>query len=118
MTRTQFTSEPANCKRLAELLGDPVLATAIQIAVAELQPKEPLSQMGDIIHQAALEAMKTRGANLVVSGIFTLTQPLKKPSEQPMEYDAEATKALEQQGFSKEEIAKIRQEYQLTQNAS
>lgn len=107
MTRFEFVSQEGLCKQLRDVLEHPVLASAIEIAKQEITPKEPLSQHGDLIQQAAIGGMKYRGAAEFLAVLNLLTIPLKPRTKDTQgEFDQAALDAMVAQGYSLEEAKK------------
>lgn len=115
MNRIQFISDPRMCQRLNELLTDPVMVEAMSIAIRECQPSEPVLLKGDLLQQATLEGMKTRGANIYQSALRSLTNPLKEQSSLGQEYDEAALQSLIKQGYSESEAKQAMKEFHSTQ---
>ena len=79
MTRDQFRSNREMCRHLNDLLNDPVLMEAFSIAFNEGQPAAPDVAKGDLIQQAALSGSRTRGMNIFLNNLRSLTDPKAQP---------------------------------------
>lgn len=110
MNRVQFTGNEQLCRRLHELLNDPVMQYAMAIALNACKPTEPRPGMGDLIQQAAMSGQRSKGANDLVAELQSLTIPGKQqvPSEQP--YDHAAKEALIAQGLTPEQAEQAAKE--------
>ena len=115
MTREQFTADASLCRRLNELITDPVYLAAQEIAMKEVQPYDPKIVHGDLIQQAAILGMKVRGANAMVNNIQSLTNPAKTPVVGDRQYDDAALQALIKEGYTPEQAKKAMDEHYSTQ---
>lgn len=73
----QWLGNPVGVEALAELLKDPILQRAIQIAQREVERKLDL-QDGNILERAALSHAAAQGARELVSQLELLANPTQE----------------------------------------
>lgn len=104
MTRQEFTSNELLQKGLNDFLLSPAGMYAFEIALKEMEPREPNPLRGDLIHQAAIAGMRAQGAGEIITRLRTLTIPHKKSeSAKDDEYEDTAVQILVKQGYTEEQ---------------